>query len=175
MNHMLICKSPALSTTSIYRARSGCETVCSTNPVVCSFCLACQQSSLFLCKRSRFPSTPHILCCSADDVRLSSMQMAASFALGAAGVVLGTRLNATYESVYPEAKKQALVKAGSSASSHPSTIRTTLYDELSGVAWPPAVDGNCLRNELTAQYSSQTPLQVTQWHTLIWTPIDAVH
>ena len=100
------------------------------------------------------------------------MQMAASFALGAAGIVLGTRLNATYESVYPEAKKQALVKAGSSASSQPSTIRTTLYDELSGVAWPPAVDGNCLRNELTAQYSSQTPLQVTQWHTLIWTPVE---
>jgi len=100
------------------------------------------------------------------------MQMAASFALGAAGIVLGTRLNATYESVYPEAKKQALVKAGSSASSQPSTIRTTLYDELSGVAWPPAVDGNCLRNELTAQYSSQTPLQVTQWHTLIRTPVE---
>lgn len=86
--------------------------------------------------------------------------MAASFGLGASGVVLGTRLNATYESVYPEAKKQALVKAGSSASQRPSTIRTTLYDELSGVPWPPAVDGSCLVNELTSQYSNQTPLQV---------------
>lgn len=89
-----------------------------------------------------------------------SVQMAAAFALGAAGVVLGTRLNATYESVYPEAKKQALVKAGSCASQKPSTIRTTLYDELSGLPWPPAVDGNCLRNQLTAEFSSQTPLQV---------------
>lgn len=109
-----------------------------------------------LCQKlSIQPTVPVVAAGGITDAR----QMAASFALGAAGVVLGTRLNATYESVYPEAKKQALVKAGSSASSHPSTIRTTLYDELSGVAWPPAVDGNCLRNEFTAQYSSQTPLQ----------------
>ena len=86
--------------------------------------------------------------------------MAAAFALGASGVVLGTRLNVTYESVYPEAKKQALVKAGSSCSCKPSTIRTTLYDELSGLPWPPTIDGCCLRNELTDVYSSQTPLQV---------------
>lgn len=89
------------------------------------------------------------------------LQMAAAFALGASGVVLGTVLNTTYESVYPEAKKQALLKAGSAASCKPSTIRTTLYDELTGVPWPPAVDGNCLRNEFTAEYSSQTPLQVS--------------
>lgn len=87
--------------------------------------------------------------------------MAAAFALGASGVVLGTVLNATHESVYPEAKKQALVKAGSSSSSTPSTIRTTLYDELSGLPWPLTIDGQCLRNSLTAEYSSQTPLQVT--------------
>ena len=88
------------------------------------------------------------------------LQMAAAFALGASGVVLGTVLNATYESVYPEAKKQALVKAGSSSSCKPSTIRTSLYDELSGVPWPSTIDGQCLSNELTAEYSSQTPLQV---------------
>ncbi|KAL3142689.1 hypothetical protein ABBQ38_002991 [Trebouxia sp. C0009 RCD-2024] len=86
-------------------------------------------------------------------------QMAAAFALGASGVVLGTCLNATHESVYPEAKKQALVKAGSSASCNPSTIRTSLYDELSGLPWPASVDGQCLRNDLTAEYSRQTPLQ----------------
>lgn len=86
--------------------------------------------------------------------------MAAAFALGASGVVLGTCLNATHESVYPEAKKQALVKAGSSASCNPSTIRTSLYDELSGLPWPASVDGQCLRNDLTAEYSRQTPLQV---------------
>ena len=86
--------------------------------------------------------------------------MAAAFALGADGVVLGTRLNATHESVYPEAKKQALVTAGSTASSQPSTLRTTLYDELADMPWPAAVDGSCLRNQFTADYSSQTPLQV---------------
>lgn len=86
--------------------------------------------------------------------------MAAAFALGASGVVLGTILNATHESVYPEAKKQALVKAGSSSSCNPSTIRTTLYDELSDLPWPATIDGQCLRNGFTAEYSSQTPLQV---------------
>lgn len=86
--------------------------------------------------------------------------MAAAFALGASGVVLGTILNATHESIYPETKKQALVKAGSSSSCNPSTIRTTLYDELSDLPWPPTIDGQCLRNGLTAEYSSQTPLQV---------------
>ena len=86
--------------------------------------------------------------------------MAAAFALGASGVVLGTRLNATYESLYPEAKKQALVKAGSSCSCKPSTIRTTLYNELGALPWPTAIDGCCLRNDLTDEYSSQTPLQV---------------
>ena len=86
--------------------------------------------------------------------------MAAAFALGAEGVVLGTRLNATHESMYPEVKKQALVKAASSASINPSTVRTTLYDELSTFPWPDKVDGQCLTNEFTAQYSGQTPLQV---------------
>ena len=94
------------------------------------------------------------------------LQMAAAFALGASGVVLGTVLNATHESVYPEAKKQALVKAGSSSSSTPATIRTTLYDELSGLPWPSTIDGQCLRNSLTAEYSSQTPLQVP--HSFLW-------
>ncbi len=88
------------------------------------------------------------------------LQMAAAFALGASGVVLGTRLCATHESLLPEAKKQALVEAGYSSSCNPSTLRTTLYDELGTVPWPPQIDGRCLTNQFTAVYSGQTPLQV---------------
>ena len=88
------------------------------------------------------------------------VQMAAAFALGASGVVLGTRLCATHESLLPEAKKQALIEAGYSSSCNPSTLRTTLYDELGTVPWPPDIDGRCLKNQFTAVYSSQTPLQV---------------
>jgi len=88
------------------------------------------------------------------------VQMAAAFALGASGVVLGTRLCATHESLLPEAKKQALVETGYSSSCNPSTLRTTLYDELGTVPWPPHIDGRCLTNQFTAVYSGQTPLQV---------------
>ena len=68
------------------------------------------------------------------------VQMAAAFALGASGVVLGTRLCATHESLLPEAKKQALLEAGYSSSCNPSTLRTTLYDELGTVPWPPHIE-----------------------------------
>lgn len=91
---------------------------------------------------------------------LRMVQMAAAFALSALGVVLGTRLCATHESLLPEAKKQALVEAGYSSSCNPSTLHTTLYDELGTVPWPPEIDGQCLTNQFTAVYSGQTPLQV---------------
>ena len=88
------------------------------------------------------------------------LQMAAAFALGASGIVLGTRLCATHESLLLEAKKQALVEAGYSASCNPSTLRTTLYNELGTVPWPLQMDGRCLTNQFTAVYRGQTPLQV---------------
>jgi len=91
---------------------------------------------------------------------LRMVQMAAAFALGASGVVLGTRLCATHESLLPEAKKQALVEAGYSSSCNPSTLRTTLYDELGTIPWPLQIDRRCLTNQFTAVYSGQTPLQV---------------
>ncbi|KAL0033827.1 hypothetical protein WJX77_006823 [Trebouxia sp. C0004] len=70
-------------------------------------------------------------------------QMAAALVLGASGVVLGTRLCATHESLLPEAKKQALVEAGYSSSCNPSTLHGWLST-----------------NQFTAVYSGQTPLQV---------------
>lgn len=98
--------------------------------------------------------------------------MAALLTLGAAGVVIGTRLAATHESIYPEQKKEALVQAGASlscagsaayvdceglclavsdAGPHQSTIRTTLYDELSDRGWDAVhgVDGRALHTDFT--------------------------
>ena len=91
----------------------------------------------------------------------SSLQAAAAFALGADGVALGTRLVPTYESVYPEDKKQALLQAGSDAYRTPVTIRTSLYDQISGEPWPSPVNGHCLRNKLTAGYEAHSKLEVS--------------
>lgn len=75
-------------------------------------------------------------------------------------MTLGTRLLPTYESVYPEDKKQALLTAGSDAYRSPVTIRTRLYDQLSGHPWPSPVNGHCLRNKLTADFHTDSPLEV---------------
>ena len=91
----------------------------------------------------------------------SPLQAAAAFALGADGVALGTRLVPTYESVYPEDKKQALLQAGSDAYCKPVTVRTSLYDQINGEPWPHPVNGHCLRNKLTAQYPGQSKLEVS--------------
>lgn len=94
-------------------------------------------------------------------VSKSPLQVAAAFALGADGVALGTRLVPTYESVYPEDKKQALLLAGSDAYRTPVTIRTSLYDQISGEPWPSPVNGHCLRNNLTAHYQAHSKLEVS--------------
>jgi NAD(P)H-dependent flavin oxidoreductase YrpB (nitropropane dioxygenase family) len=59
--------------------------------------------------------------------------LAAALALGAAGVLLGTRFLATDEAPLPAAFKAALV-----ASSGDDTIVTTVPDSLSGRDWPGA-------------------------------------
>jgi NAD(P)H-dependent flavin oxidoreductase YrpB (nitropropane dioxygenase family) len=59
--------------------------------------------------------------------------LAAALALGAHGVVLGTRFLATEEAPLPAAYKQGIV-----ASSGDDTVVTTLADSLSGRDWPGA-------------------------------------
>ena len=92
----------------------------------------------------------------------AGLQVAACFVLGASGVALGTRLVATHESLYKEAKKQLIVQTGSQASDQPATLRTTLYSELNkDVRWPSGITGRAITNDFTGQWAGQTPLQVT--------------
>lgn len=34
------------------------------------------------------------------------------------------------------------------------TTRTTLYDQVDGLAWPEGIDGRCINNELVQEYPS---------------------
>ncbi|KZO92881.1 inosine monophosphate dehydrogenase [Calocera viscosa TUFC12733] len=83
---------------------------------------------------------PHIL--AAGGVG-SGAQAAAYLTLGAEGVVVGTLLAATKESLFPQASKEALLHAGPG-----STRRTTLWDRVQGRPWPKGVTGRALENAL---------------------------
>ncbi|KAK9866153.1 hypothetical protein WJX84_010031 [Apatococcus fuscideae] len=109
-----------------------------------------------LCKSLNRPGVPVIAAGGISDAR----QVAACFVLGASGVALGTRLVATTESLYKDSKKQHIVQTGSQASERPTTLRTTLYDELNeDVRWPSGVTARAIRNDFTDQWDGQTPLQ----------------
>lgn len=77
---------------------------------------------------------------------------AAAFALGAQGVVLGTRfLSATETNVHP--KYRAAVLAASDGGQ--TTLRAKLFDELRGPnQWPVLYDGRSLRTESSADHES---------------------
>ena len=77
---------------------------------------------------------------------------AAAFALGAQGVVLGTRfLSATETNVHP--KYRAAVLAASDGGQ--TTVRAKLFDELKGPnQWPVLYDGRSLRTESFADHEN---------------------
>ncbi len=69
-------------------------------------------------------------------------QIASILTLGADGAALGTRFLMTHESGYPQAKKDALVKAGLL-----STARSTAFDDVNKtVGWPEWTDGRGIAN-----------------------------
>jgi nitronate monooxygenase len=68
-------------------------------------------------------------------------------ALGAAGVVVGTRFYATHEALESPATKERLVTARSD-----DTIRTTVFDTLRGPTWPEGHDGRAIANEATRRW-----------------------
>lgn len=71
-------------------------------------------------------------------------QIAALLALGADGVVLGTRFLFTPECKYSPQKKEVLLKAGLH-----DTVRTLAYDEVGKTNfWPPDVDGRAVSNKV---------------------------
>ncbi|EGG07472.1 uncharacterized protein MELLADRAFT_85736 [Melampsora larici-populina 98AG31] len=74
--------------------------------------------------------------------------LAAMLALGASGMVAGTRFLATPEAKYTENQKKAIVSAKSI-----DTIKTTVFDQLRGtVGWPEGIDGRALKNETTVNH-----------------------
>ncbi|KAF8543573.1 hypothetical protein BDD12DRAFT_915806 [Trichophaea hybrida] len=78
---------------------------------------------------------------------------AAALALGADGVVLGTRLVASVESDAPENFKQLLVDTGDGGV---STVRTRVYDDLRGTGrwWPQQYDGRVIINDSFRDHQS---------------------
>ena len=77
--------------------------------------------------------------------------LAAALALGAAGVLLGTRFLATEEAPLPAAFKAAIVASGGD-----DTIVTTVPDSLSGRDWPGAWT-RVLRTRFIEQYLGREP------------------
>ena len=76
--------------------------------------------------------------------------LAAALALGATGVVMGTRFKATEEFLSPRQQKEAIVASDGS---------NTLYDEILDLAygwvWPNQVLGRALRNRFTEEWTGR--------------------
>ncbi|MGH9740688.1 MAG: NAD(P)H-dependent flavin oxidoreductase [Candidatus Acidiferrales bacterium] len=76
--------------------------------------------------------------------------LAAALMLGADGVVVGTRLWASAESLTPQAH---IEKA--SAATGDSTIRTKAFDALRGVPWPEEYSFRFLKNKVTDEWADR--------------------
>lgn len=71
----------------------------------------------------------------------------AAMALGADGVLLGTRFLAADESLAaPEAKQRVVASSGD------ATVRTTVFDIVRGYDWPDGITGRAIRNDFTARW-----------------------
>jgi nitronate monooxygenase len=73
--------------------------------------------------------------------------LAAALALGAEGVLVGTRFYATVESLGQEKAKARIL-----ASSGEDTMRTSVFDTVRGYDWPDGITGRALRNDFTEQW-----------------------
>lgn len=71
----------------------------------------------------------------------------AALALGAQGVLIGTRLAAAEEALGSEAAKARLVRSSGDA-----TVRTRVFDIVRDLPWPPGFTGRAVRNAFTARW-----------------------
>jgi len=78
--------------------------------------------------------------------------LGASLLLGAAGAVIGTRFLATTECLWPESFKQRLLEHGGD-----DTLRTSLFDRLRGLDWPPEFTGRVIRNASVERWQATPP------------------
>jgi len=73
--------------------------------------------------------------------------LAAALMLGAAGVLMGTRFYATFESLaYPAVKKRLVAGSGD------ATIRTRVFDIVRGYDWPAGYTGRALVNDFARSW-----------------------
>ncbi|MBV9251557.1 MAG: nitronate monooxygenase, partial [Acetobacteraceae bacterium] len=73
--------------------------------------------------------------------------LAAALALGAEGVLVGTRFYASVESL-----GHATAKARIVAATGENTVRTTVFDTARGYRWPDDITGRALRNDFTLRW-----------------------
>jgi len=73
--------------------------------------------------------------------------LAAALALGAEGVLVGTRFYACVESLALDQAKARVV-----AASGENTVRTSVFDTARGYTWPDGIAGRALRNDFTARW-----------------------
>lgn len=80
----------------------------------------------------------------------SGRGLAAALAMGAAGVVMGTRFKASVECAATPAAKAALV-----ASDGQDTLYDEVFDDACGLAWPNGVTGRALRSAFSAEWAGR--------------------
>ena len=73
--------------------------------------------------------------------------LAAALALGAEGVLVGTRFYATVESLGHENARARIL-----ASSGEDTVRTSVFDTVRGYQWPNGITGRALRNDFAERW-----------------------
>jgi nitronate monooxygenase len=84
--------------------------------------------------------------------------VASLLALGASGVVLGTRFLVTKESFYNEAQKNVLITASGNM-----TVRTTAFDRARGTLdWPEGVDGRAVYNKTVKDVDDGVDIEIVR-------------
>ncbi|MGB7034854.1 MAG: nitronate monooxygenase [Xanthobacteraceae bacterium] len=73
--------------------------------------------------------------------------LAAALALGAEGILVGTRFYASVESLGHDGAKARIVGA-----SGEDTVRTSTFDAVRGYSWPDGIMGRALRNHFTGRW-----------------------
>jgi nitronate monooxygenase len=76
--------------------------------------------------------------------------LAAALALGAAGVLMGTRFTASRESLWDPAMQGAALAAGGD-----QTQQTRVFDIVRGAAWPDVYPGRALRNAFSMRWNGR--------------------
>lgn len=83
---------------------------------------------------------------------------AAALALGASGVVMGTRFLAATEARIPSFYRDAILQASDGGE---ATARSRIFDEVWGLNfWPQKYDGRCLRNKFYNQHMEGVPINI---------------